>query len=170
MKFYAEQSSPLQSALATKPFYYGIQLVLEVTLLSSGLSVVLGIPLNSKSSTFDFHLATALYQSIADGNTASLYQFPYLFLAISTDNFSLRNWVYPLCNNVPVTTASNCVAKVFLLPQTKLHFVLLLFFIIMMFRPFAIVKLNLFCYLMPPKLSISLMACITSFHVTLLSA
>ena len=33
--------------------YYEIQLVLEVTLLSSGLSVVLGIPMNSKSSTFD---------------------------------------------------------------------------------------------------------------------
>ena len=66
--------------------YYEIQLVLEVTLLSSGLSVVLGIPMNSKSSTFDIYLATPLYQPNADGDTASLYQFSNPFLAISTDN------------------------------------------------------------------------------------
>ena len=66
--------------------YYEIQLVLEVTLLSSGLSVVLGIPMNSKSSTFDIYLATPLYQPNTDGDTASLYQFPNPFLAISTDN------------------------------------------------------------------------------------
>ena len=66
--------------------YYEIQLALEVTLLFSHLSVVLGIPMNSKSSTFDFYLATPLYQPIADGDTASLYQFPNPFLAISTDN------------------------------------------------------------------------------------
>ena len=53
--------------------YYEIQLVLEVTLLSSGLSVVLGIPMNLKSSTFDNHLATPLYQPNPDGDTASLY-------------------------------------------------------------------------------------------------
>ena len=66
--------------------YYEIQLVLEVTLLSSGLSVVLGIPMNSKSSTFDIYLATPLYQPNADGDTASLYHIPNPFLAISTDN------------------------------------------------------------------------------------
>ena len=32
----------------------------------------------------------------------------------------MRNWVPPLCNNVLVTTASNCVAKVSLLLQTTL--------------------------------------------------
>ena len=69
--------------------YYEIQLVLEVTLLSSGLSVVLGIPMNSKSSTFDIYLATPPYQPNADGDTASLYQFPNPFLAISTDNTQL---------------------------------------------------------------------------------
>ena len=66
--------------------YYEIQLVLEVILLSSGLSGVLGIPMNSKSSTFDIYLATPLYQPNADGDTVSLYQFPSPFLAISTDN------------------------------------------------------------------------------------
>ena len=66
--------------------YCEIQLVLEVTLLSKGFSVVLGIPMSSKSSTFDIYLATPLYQPNADGDTASLYQFPNYFLAISTDN------------------------------------------------------------------------------------
>ena len=66
--------------------YYEVQLVLEVTLPSSGLSVVLGIPMNSKSSTFDIYLATRFHQPNADGDTACLYQFPNPFLAISTDN------------------------------------------------------------------------------------
>ena len=66
--------------------YYEIQFFLEVTLLSSGLSVVLGIPMNSKSSTFDVYVATPLYQPNADGKTASFYQFSNPFLAISTDN------------------------------------------------------------------------------------
>ena len=66
--------------------YYEIQLVLEVTLLSRGLSVVLGIPLNSNSSNFDIYLATPLYQPTADGDTASLCQFPNPFLALCTDN------------------------------------------------------------------------------------
>ena len=42
--------------------------------------------MNSKSSTFDIYLATPLYQPNADGDTASLYQFPNPFLTISTDN------------------------------------------------------------------------------------
>ena len=42
--------------------------------------------MNSKSSTFDIYLASTLHQPNADGDTASLYQFPNPFLAISTDN------------------------------------------------------------------------------------
>ena len=61
--------------------YYEIQLVLEVTLLSSGRSVVLGIPMNTKSSTFDIYLATPFYQPNADGDTASLSQFPNPFFS-----------------------------------------------------------------------------------------
>ena len=73
--------------------YYEIQLVLEVTLLSSGLWVVLGIPMNSKSSNSHIYIATPLYQPIAVGETASLYQFPNLFKAISTDNTQLAELV-----------------------------------------------------------------------------
>ena len=42
--------------------------------------------MKSKSSTFDFYLATHLYQLNTDGNTASFHQFPNTFLAIFTDN------------------------------------------------------------------------------------
>ena len=35
--------------------YYEIQLVLEVSLLSRGISVVLGIPMNSRSSSFNVY-------------------------------------------------------------------------------------------------------------------
>ena len=66
--------------------YYEIQLVLEVTLISSGLPVVLGIPMKSKSSTFDICFATPLYQPNADSDTASFYQYTNPILAISTDN------------------------------------------------------------------------------------
>ena len=66
--------------------YHESQLILEVTLLSSDLSVLLVIPMNSKSSTFDIYIDTLLYQPNADGDTVSLYQFLNPFLAISTDN------------------------------------------------------------------------------------
>ena len=42
--------------------------------------------MNSYSSTFDISLATPLYQPNADGDSASLYQYPNPFFAISTDN------------------------------------------------------------------------------------
>ena len=66
--------------------YYKIQLVLEGTPLSTGILVVLGIPLNSKSSNFDIYHATPLYQPNADVDTASLYQYSKPFLPISNDN------------------------------------------------------------------------------------
>ena len=66
--------------------YYEINVVLEVTLLPRGISVVLGIPMNSKSSTFDAYHAIPLYQPNGDNKTASLYQLQKPFLAVSTDN------------------------------------------------------------------------------------
>ena len=67
--------------------YYEINVVLEVTLLPRVISGVLGIPMNSKSSTFDVYHAIPLYQSNGDNKTASLYQLQQPFLAVSTDNF-----------------------------------------------------------------------------------
>ena len=66
--------------------YYEVQIVLEVTVLQEGLSIVLGIPMNSKSSTFDIYRAIPLHQPNEDKTTASVYRFANEFLAIATDN------------------------------------------------------------------------------------
>ena len=66
--------------------YYDIQRVLEVSLISRGVSVVLGIPMNSRSSSVNVYHATALHQPNDDGDTASIYQLTNPFLAISEDN------------------------------------------------------------------------------------
>ena len=66
--------------------YYEVQIVLEVTVLQEGLSIVLGIPMNSKSSTFDVYRAIPLHQPNEDGTTASVYRFSHEFVAIATDN------------------------------------------------------------------------------------
>ena len=63
--------------------YYEINVVLEVTLLPRGISVVLRIPMNSKSSTFDVYHAIPLYRPNGDNKTASLYQPQKPFLAFS---------------------------------------------------------------------------------------
>ena len=66
--------------------YYEVQIVLGVTVLQEGLSIVLGIPMNSKSSTFDVYRAIPLHQPNEDDTTASVYRFPHEFLAIASDN------------------------------------------------------------------------------------
>ena len=42
--------------------YYENQILLEVFILASGISVILGIPMNSKSATFNILRAIPLYQ------------------------------------------------------------------------------------------------------------
>ena len=66
--------------------YYEVQIVLEVTVMQEGLSIVLDIPMNSKSSTFDVYRAIPFHQSNEDGTTASVYHFSHDFGAIATDN------------------------------------------------------------------------------------
>ena len=65
---------------------YEIQLVLEVTLIPRGISVVLGVPMNSTSSSFNVYHATPLYQPNGDNKTASLFQLVKPFLAVATDD------------------------------------------------------------------------------------
>ena len=55
-------------------------------MLPKGNSFVLGIPLNSKSATYNVFQAQPLYQPNDDGKTASVYQFPKPYVAIATDN------------------------------------------------------------------------------------
>ena len=66
--------------------YYEVQFVLEVTVLQEGLSIVLVIPMNSKSATFDVYGANPLHQPNEAGTTASVYRFSHEFMAIATDN------------------------------------------------------------------------------------
>ena len=70
----------------SEAIYYEVPIVLEVTVLQEGLSIVLGIPMNSKSSTFDVYRAIRLHQPNEDGTTASVYHFSHKFVAIATDN------------------------------------------------------------------------------------
>ena len=57
-------------------------------MLPKGISFVLGIPMNSKSATYNVFQAEPLYQPNDDGKTASVYQFPKPYVAIATDNTS----------------------------------------------------------------------------------
>ena len=66
--------------------YYEIQLVLEVTFIPRGISVVLGVPMNSKSSSFNVYHATPLYQPNGDNTTVSLLWFAKLVLAVANDD------------------------------------------------------------------------------------
>ena len=67
----------------TEAIYYEFQLVLEITLVPSGISVVLRNPMNSRSSTFDISKAIPLYQPNGYNKTASIFTFSKPFLALS---------------------------------------------------------------------------------------
>ena len=66
--------------------FFETQLFLDVPLIPRGIYVVLGIPMNSKVSTFDIQHATPSYQPSNNEKTASLYTFTNPFVAIPTDN------------------------------------------------------------------------------------
>ena len=57
---------------------------MKISLLPKGISVVLGVPMDSKRH-FNVYRAIPLYQPKDDGVTASLYHFPNTLLVISTD-------------------------------------------------------------------------------------
>ena len=55
-------------------------------MLAKGISFVLGIPMNSKSATYNVFQAEPLYQPNDDGKTASVFHFPKPYVAIATGN------------------------------------------------------------------------------------
>ena len=55
-------------------------------MLPKGFSFVLGIPMKSKSTSYNVFQAELLYQPKDDGKTASNYQFPKPYVAIATDS------------------------------------------------------------------------------------
>ena len=65
--------------------YYEVQFDLEVSILASGISVVVGIPMNSTSALFNILHAVPWYQPSEDGSTPCLYQFCHYYSAIATD-------------------------------------------------------------------------------------
>ena len=67
--------------------YCEVQIVLEVSSIASGISVLLGKTISSKSAAFKILRALPLYQSNEDGSTDSLYPFRHDYLAIATDKF-----------------------------------------------------------------------------------
>ena len=72
--------------MGLEAIFYELQIVLEVTMLPKGISFVLGIPMNSKSATYNVFRAEPLTQPNDDGKAASVYQFAKPYVAISTDN------------------------------------------------------------------------------------
>ena len=84
--------------------YYELQIVLEVTMLPKGISFVLGIPMNSKSATYNVFQAEPWYQPNDDGKTASVYQFPKPDVAIATDN---TNFAQLAASTLQQCTGSN---------------------------------------------------------------
>ena len=141
--------------------YYEIQLVVEVTLLSGGLSVVLGIPMNSEYSTFDIYLAPPLYQPNADGDTASLYQFPNPFLAISTDNTQFAELGASTLQQCSGNNRIKLRRKRFSTTTDETSHSLPSLFYNYDILSVRNCEVESICYLMPHKLFIYLMACVT---------
>ena len=75
-----------------KATYCEVEFVLQVSILASGIFVVLGTPMNSKSATFNILRAIPLYQPNEDSSIVSLYQFPHDYLAIATDKSQYVKW------------------------------------------------------------------------------
>ena len=99
--------------------YYELQIVLEVTMLPRGISFVLGIPMNSESATYNVFQAEPLYQPNDDGKTASVYQFPKLYVATATDNTDFAELAASTLQQCTAVIESNCAAKAFRLPLMK---------------------------------------------------
>ena len=149
---------------------YEIQIVLVVSLMSSGLWVVLGIPLNSKSSTFDIYFATPLYQPNADGETASLYQFFNPFLAVSTDIFQIAELCASTLQQCSGNNRIKLSPKRFSTTTDEILLSLASVFYIHDVPSVCNCKDESLFYSTPHKLFTSRTAFITSFYVTLLPA
>ena len=68
-----------------KATYCEVHIVLEVFILASVISILLGIPMNSKSATCSILRAIPLYQPNEDVSTVFLYQFRHDYSAFATD-------------------------------------------------------------------------------------
>ena len=78
--------------------YYEKNVVLKVTHLLRGISVVLGISMNSKSSMFNVYHAVPLYLPNRYNKAALLYQLQKPFLAVSTEFAELDSSTLQQCS------------------------------------------------------------------------
>ena len=74
--------------------------MLKVSILASGISVVLGTPMNWKSASFNILRAIPLSQPHEDGSTAFLCPFGLDYLVIASDNSQYAK--------IGVTTLQQC--------------------------------------------------------------
>ena len=82
--------------------YYEVQIVYEVSMLHSGISVLLGKLMNSMSATFNLLRAIPLHQSNEGDSTACLHQFRRDYLAIATDKSPYAELGVAIYNSVPL--------------------------------------------------------------------
>ena len=99
--------------------YYEVQIVLEFTVLREWLSVMLGIPMNSKSSIFDVCCAIPLHQPNEDGTTSSV-----CFSSMSSERLlritrNTLNWAQLLLINILELISKRYVEKLFPPPRIK---------------------------------------------------
>ena len=82
--------------------FYEVQIVNEVSMLPSGISVLLGKLMNSKSAIFNILRAIPLHQSSYGDSTASLHQLRRDYLAIATDESRYAELGVAIYNSVPL--------------------------------------------------------------------
>ena len=148
-------------------FFYKIQLIFEVSLLSRDISVVLEFPMNSKSSTINIYHASTLHQSNNNDDTDSVLQIddPFLAVVLPLTTINLQRLPLQPCSSVHETIVLNFATKAFPQLPTKNSSVWFHCNLTMTFLPFTTVKLSLFSSPMLHKLFfISLMTSIKSFH------
>ena len=123
--------------------YHEIQMVLEVFLISRTISVVLGIPMNSKKPFNVFQATPFINPTMTVTPLLYIYSPTHFSLSPLTINVS-PNLTPQAFNNVRVITVSNFTGRDFLPLLTKHFFVYLHCFIYTIFHPWEIVKWNLF--------------------------
>ena len=96
-------------------------------MLPKGSSFVLGIPMNSKSATYNVFQAEPLYHTNNNGKTAAVHQFLKPYIAIATDNTNFAelaaSTLQECTGSAASNCASNCAAKAFRLLLMKRFFV-----------------------------------------------
>ena len=137
---------------------YELQVVLEVTMLPRGVSFVLGIPMNSKSPTYNFFQTEPLNQPNDDDKTASVQQFPKPFVAIATDTNKIPELAASTLQQCTGSIRIKLCRKGFSTTTDETLLCVTSFFLIKTFPHFEIVPFPLSFFQKPHKRSTQQMA------------